>query len=86
MVRHFSVNSNEMVDKADRLMSAASNRYRVVVQVSRRAKQCRYEDTQNAEVPMMKPVIRAVLEMSDEFTEPEILGDEVNYLDSLSLK
>ncbi len=78
MIRHFSVNSNEMVDKADRLMSAASNRYRVVVQVSRRAKRCRYEDTQSADAPMMKPVIRAVLEMSDEFTEPEILGDEFN--------
>ncbi len=78
MIRHFPVNSNEMVDKADRLMSAASNRYRVVVQVSRRAKRCRYEDTQNADTPMMKPVIRAVLEISDEFTEPEILGDEFN--------
>lgn len=78
MIRHFSVNSNEMVNRADRLMSAASNRYRVVVQVSRRAKQCRYEDAQNSEVPLMKPVIRAVFEMSDEFTEPEILGDEFN--------
>ncbi|MDJ0731304.1 MAG: DNA-directed RNA polymerase subunit omega [Crocosphaera sp.] len=78
MVRHFPVSSSEMVDRADRLMSAASNRYRVVVQVSRRAKRCRYEDDENGDPSMMKPVIRAVLEMSDEFTEPEILGHELN--------
>lgn len=78
MIRHFPVSSNEMVDRADRLMSAASNRYRVVVQVSRRAKRCRYEDEENADPSMMKPVIRAVLEMSDEFTEPEILGHELH--------
>ena len=78
MIRHFPVNSNEMVDKVDRLMSAVSNRYRVVVQVYRRAKRCRYEDTRSADAPMMKPVISAVLQISDDFTEPEILGDEFN--------
>jgi DNA-directed RNA polymerase subunit omega len=78
MVRHFPVNSAEMIERADRLMSAASNRYRVVVQVCRRAKRCRYEDTESFDTPMMKPVLRAVLEMSDEFTEPEILGDDLN--------
>ncbi|MDJ0600598.1 MAG: DNA-directed RNA polymerase subunit omega [Crocosphaera sp.] len=78
MSRHFPVNPGEMIERADRLMSAASNRYRVVVQVSRRAKRCRYEDDENGDSPMMKPVIRAVLEMSDEFTEPEIIGHELN--------
>lgn len=78
MVKHFPVSSGEMVNRADRLMSAASNRYRVVVQVSRRAKKCRHEDDENGDPSMMKPVIRAVLEMSDEFTEPEILGHELN--------
>ncbi|EAZ89239.1 DNA-directed RNA polymerase subunit omega [Crocosphaera chwakensis] len=78
MVKQFPINPGEMVERADRLMSAASNRYRVVVQVSRRAKRCRHEDNENSETPMMKPVIRAVLEMSDEFTEPEIIGHELN--------
>ncbi len=78
MVRHFPVSGNEIVERADRLMSAASNRYRVVVQVSRRAKRCRHEDNENTDPSMMKPVIRAVLEMSDEFTEPEILAHELN--------
>lgn len=78
MARHFPVNAGEMVERADRLMSAASNRYRVVVQVSRRAKRCRHQDNENPDTPLMKPVIRAVLEMSDEFTEPEIIGDELN--------
>ena len=78
MVRNFPINSGEMVERADRLMSAASNRYRVVVQVSRRAKRCRHEDSDNSDPSLMKPVIRAVVEMSDEFTEPEILGHELN--------
>lgn len=76
MTRQFSVNSTDIVYRADQLMEAASNRYRIVVQVSRRAKRCRWEDQDSFDAPMMKPVIRAVLEMSDEFTEPEILGDD----------
>ncbi|MEA5511706.1 DNA-directed RNA polymerase subunit omega [Crocosphaera sp. UHCC 0190] len=78
MARHFSVDSTDIMYRADKLMSVASNRYRIVVQVSKRAKRCRYEDRDQMDTPMMKPVIRAILEMSDEFTEPEILGDELN--------
>lgn len=78
MARHFPVNGTDIVYCADKLMSAASNRYRIVVQVSKRAKRCRYEDSELVDTPLIKPVIRAVLEMSDEFTEPEILGDELN--------
>ena len=78
MLRQFPVNSTDLVYRADQLMGAASNRYRIVVQVSRRAKRCRFEDRDSLDTPMMKPVIRAVLEMSDEFTEPEILGDDPN--------
>jgi DNA-directed RNA polymerase subunit omega len=78
MSRHFSIDSTDIVYRADKLMSAASNRYRIVVQVSRRAKRCRYEDRDVMDTTMMKPVIRAILEMSDEFTEPEILRDELN--------
>ncbi|HAC63074.1 MAG TPA: DNA-directed RNA polymerase subunit omega [Cyanothece sp. UBA12306] len=76
MVNNFSWNSAEIVDRADKLMGAASNRYRIVVQVARRAKRSRYEDNDNSDTVMLKPVMRAVLEMSDELTEPEILGDQ----------
>ncbi|MEM8779933.1 MAG: DNA-directed RNA polymerase subunit omega [Cyanobacteria bacterium P01_G01_bin.49] len=78
MTRQFPINSKDIVDRADQLMNAASNRYRIVVQVSRRAKRCRFEDQDSMDTPVLKPVIRAVLEMSDELTEPEILGDELN--------
>ncbi len=61
--------------RADELMLAASNRYRITVQVANRAKRRRFEEFENLDDPMMKPVIRAVIEMSDELTQPEIIGD-----------
>jgi DNA-directed RNA polymerase subunit omega len=62
--------------RAEDLISAASNRYRITVQVANRAKRRRYEDFDNpAEDVMMKPVLRAIIEMSDELTQPEIIGE-----------
>jgi DNA-directed RNA polymerase subunit omega len=55
-------------------MDAASNRYRITVQVAKRAKQRRFEDFDNVE-EIMKPVLRAIIEMSDELTQPEIISD-----------
>ncbi|GFE68488.1 DNA-directed RNA polymerase subunit omega [Chroococcus sp. FPU101] len=75
MLKRFTINSSEMMYRTDRLMGATTNRYRIVVQVARRAKRCRLEDLENIDDPMMKPVIRAIVEMSDELTEPELLGD-----------
>ncbi len=57
------------------MLNAASNRYRITVQVANRAKRRRYEDFENIDDPMMKPVIRAIIEMSDELAEPEIIGE-----------
>lgn len=56
-------------------MQAASNRYKITIQVANRAKRRRYEDFENIDDPMMKPPIRAIVEMSDEITQPEIIGD-----------
>lgn len=70
-----SFDSSQIMTRADELMNAASNRYRITVQVANRAKRRRYEDFEINEDPMMKPVIRAVIEMSDEITQPEIIGD-----------
>ncbi|GAX43020.1 DNA-directed RNA polymerase subunit omega [Tolypothrix sp. NIES-4075] len=61
--------------RAEDLISAASNRYRITVQVANRAKRRRYEDFENNEDIMMKPVLRAIIEMSDELTQPEIIGE-----------
>jgi DNA-directed RNA polymerase subunit omega len=61
--------------RAEELISAASNRYRITVQVANRAKRRRYEDFENNEDAIMKPVLRAIIEMSDELTQPEIIGE-----------
>jgi DNA-directed RNA polymerase subunit omega len=67
--------STHLMRRADELISAASNRYRITVQVANRAKRRRFEDFDSMEDPTMKPVMRAIIEMSDELTQPEIIGE-----------
>ena len=68
--------STQLTRRAEELIGAASNRYRITVQVANRAKRRRYEDFENMDdTQMMKPVMRAIFEMSDELTQPEIIGD-----------
>jgi DNA-directed RNA polymerase subunit omega len=67
--------SNYVTLKAEELIDAASNRYRITVQVASRAKKRHRYETENTDDPMVKPVMRAILEMADELTQPEILGD-----------
>ena len=71
----FETNQTQIRHRAEELLDAASNRYRITVQVANRAKRRRYEDFDNIDDPMMKPVIRAIIEMSDELTQPEIIGE-----------
>lgn len=71
----FETTQSQIMLRAEELISAASNRYRITVQVANRAKRRRYEDFDNIDDPMMKPVIRAIIEMSDELTQPEIIGE-----------
>lgn len=67
--------STLLMRRADELISAASNRYRITVQVANRAKRRRFEDFDNNDDASMKPVMRAIIEMSDELTQPEIIGE-----------
>lgn len=71
----FETTQSQIMLRAEELISAASNRYRITVQVANRAKRRRYEDFDSMDDPMMKPVIRAIIEMSDELTQPEIIGE-----------
>ncbi len=71
----FETTQSQVMQRAEELISAASNRYRITVQVANRAKRRRYEDFDNIDDPMMKPVLRAIIEMSDELTQPEIIGE-----------
>jgi len=75
MQKRHSFESSQVMYRAEELLSAASNRYRITVQVANRAKRRRYEEFDNIDDPMMKPAIRAIIEMSDELTQPEIIGD-----------
>ncbi len=70
-----SFDSTQLMRRADELISAASNRYRITVQVANRAKRRRFEDFESVDDPTMKPVMRAIIEMSDELTQPEIIGE-----------
>ena len=75
MQKRNSFDSSELMYRAEDLMNAASNRYRITVQVAHRAKRRRYEEFENIDEPFMKPVLRAIIEMSDELTQPEIISD-----------
>lgn len=75
MQKRPSFDSSQIMYRSQELLQAASNRYRITVQVANRAKRRRYEDFDNIDDPMMKPAIRAIIEMSDELTQPEIIGD-----------
>ena len=73
----FETTQSQIMYRAEDLISAASNRYRITVQVANRAKRRRYEDfDSSSDDIMMKPVLRAIIEMSDELTQEDIIGDE----------
>ncbi|MEO0409103.1 MAG: DNA-directed RNA polymerase subunit omega [Cyanobacteria bacterium P01_A01_bin.135] len=69
------IDNAQLMRRTEDLIQAASNRYRITVQVANRAQRRRYEDFDSMDESKMKPVIRAVIEMSDELTQPEIIGE-----------
>ncbi len=75
MQKRNQIDTSKIMYQAEELISAASNRYRITVQVANRAKRRRYEDFDSLDDPLLKPVIRAIIEMSDELTQPEIIGE-----------
>ncbi len=73
---HLGIDNDELMRRVEALINASKNRYRITVQVANRAKRRRYDDPDDVEEGWMKPIRRAIIEMSDELTEPEIIGDE----------
>lgn len=57
----FETTQSQIMHRAEDLISAASNRYRITVQVANRAKRRRYEDFENNEDVMMKPVLLSLI-------------------------
>jgi DNA-directed RNA polymerase subunit omega len=70
-----SIPSLEVLYKTEELLDAASNRYRITVQVANKAKRKRYEGITLIDDFKLKPVIRAILEIAEEISRPEILAD-----------
>lgn len=75
MQKRTNLDSTQLHRRAEELINAASNRYRITVQVANRAQRRRYEDFDSVDESKMKPVMRAIIEMSDELTQPEIIGE-----------
>lgn len=64
-----------IIYKTEELLNISPNRYSITVQVANRAKRRKYEDIDIVDDNSIKPIIRAILEMVDEITQPEIIVD-----------
>ena len=73
--RYDQIESHQVTYKTEELLYAAENRFKITVKIAERAKRRKYEDIDIIEDPLVKPVIRAILEMVDEITQPEIIGE-----------
>lgn len=69
------IESHQLNYKTEELLHVSDNRFKITVKVAKRAKRRKYEDLDIIEDPLIKPVIRAILEMVDEITQPEIIGE-----------
>ena len=70
----FDVNPKELAQRADSLIRNTSNRYLTTVRIAFRAKQRRVDDFYGLlDDSMVKPVQRAIIELSDEQDQPDLL-------------
>ena len=69
------IESTQIIYKTEELLEVSTNRFKITVQVANRAKRRKYEDIDIVDDPRIKPVIRAILEMADEISQPAIITD-----------
>jgi DNA-directed RNA polymerase subunit omega len=74
MMKKNKFDTSLIMYRSDELMDASPNRYQITVEVAKRAKQRRFEDFDNLE-DTIKPVLRAIIEMSDEVSHGELISD-----------
>lgn len=68
------MNSKDLAQRAESLIRHSSNRYLTTVRIAFRAKQRRFDDFDGLlEDSMIKPVQRAIIELSDEQDQPGLL-------------
>ncbi|MCT0218163.1 DNA-directed RNA polymerase subunit omega [Synechococcus sp. CS-1329] len=69
-----TVHPKELAQRAESLIGQSSNRYLTTVRIAFRAKQRRFDDFDGLlEDAMVKPVQRAIVELSDEQDQPDLL-------------
>nr|YP_009511001.1 DNA-directed RNA polymerase omega chain [Hydropuntia rangiferina]AXI96674.1 DNA-directed RNA polymerase omega chain [Hydropuntia rangiferina]UAD87357.1 DNA-directed RNA polymerase omega chain [Hydropuntia rangiferina] len=66
---------HEVIYKTEELLNASDNRYKITIQIANRAKRKKYEDLDIIDDTSIKPIILSILEMIDEITQPEIIGN-----------
>ncbi|MGF1494976.1 MAG: DNA-directed RNA polymerase subunit omega [Microcoleaceae cyanobacterium] len=64
--------------RAEQLISGSMSRYQIAVRVAKRAKRFRLEDFDNPHASEVKPIVRAIVEMSDELAQPELISEELS--------
>ena len=68
------INSGELAKRGESLIRQSSNRYLTTVRIAFRAKQRRFDDFDGLlEESSVKPVQRAIVELSDEQDQPDLL-------------
>jgi DNA-directed RNA polymerase subunit omega len=68
------VNPKDLAKRAESLIRHSANRYLTTVRIAYRAKQRRFDDFDGLlDDSMIKPVHRAVIELSDEQDQPDLL-------------
>lgn len=68
------LNPKELAQRAESLIRHSSNRYLTTVRIAFRAKQRRFDDFDGLmDEAMVKPVQRAIVELSDEQDQPALL-------------
>ena len=69
------LNAKELAQRAESLIRYSSNRYLTTVRIAFRAKQRRFDDFDGLmDEAMVKPVQRAIIELSDEQGQPNVLA------------
>ncbi|MGL5080215.1 MAG: DNA-directed RNA polymerase subunit omega [Microcoleaceae cyanobacterium] len=63
--------------RAEGLMAGPLSRYQMTVKIAKRAKRFRFEEFDNPDASTIKPIVRAIMEMSDELARPELIPEEM---------
>lgn len=74
MYSGLEISPKDLAKRGESLIRFSSNRYLTTVRIAYRAKQRRFDDFDGLlEDSMVKPVQRAIIELSDEQDQPDLL-------------